>query len=192
MAFREFSIENLAGKTPPARTYLWLVFITPISSSGPSDLLTAYARKCGIPSLDMGEQTITYMNSRFYIATRKDWSTTDVTFLDNEKGEIYGMFYRWHLRMYNVEGAGEGAVPKEYKSRMDIHRLTVKGDTIDEFQFYGVWPKTVSALDMDYEADGATTFSVTFRYDFFLRNPNQDTFYEGFPSSDLSVPGIGF
>lgn len=193
MSFKEFNVERLAGRTPPARLYLWTVDLTPpgINLADPS-LLTMYARTCSLPGITNGEITIDYMNSQFYIAGKRTWDTFDVAFMENEKGDIYKVFYDWCNKIYNIEGFGEGGVPKDYKTRMDITRLDVKGNEIDQFIVIGAWPTTLGGIDFDYTSEDVQTITITFRFDYFTRNPKAATTQEsGVPSFNLEVPGIG-
>jgi hypothetical protein len=169
MAFEDFSVEKLAARTPPARMYLWAVDLIPPGVGGDPSVLTLQARSCTIPGLTNNEITIPYMNSEFYIAGRRTWETFDIMFMENELGEVYKVFYDWCNKIYNVDGFGEGGVPRDYKARLDITRLTVAGATIDEFIVYGAWPTTIGTIDMAYDNEEIQTMTVTFRFDFWSR-----------------------
>jgi len=192
MPFEDFSVERLSGRTPPARSYLWTIDLTPPGTLPDPSLLTLQARTVSIPSMTDDEIEIPYMNSRFWIAGRRNWDTIDIQFMENEKGDIYQIFYDWKSKIYDVENFGTGGVPLDYKSRIDITKLTVKGEAIDEFILQGAWPSVLQNVDLDYGSDEVLLVSVTFRFDYWIRNPKKAKLQAtGVPSpGQLQAPGI--
>lgn len=192
MAFEDFSVEKLAARKEPARLYLWTIDLVP---PGASDVesLTLQARTVSLPGIENNEIVIPYMNSEFYIPAKRTWETLDIGFMENENGIITKTFYDWSNRIYNVEGYGEGGYQSDYKSRLDITPLTVKGEEIAQWIVYGCWPKTITAIDLDYESDAPMIVTVTFRFDYWIRNPVIGKISEtGLPvSGQLNIPGVG-
>jgi len=192
MPFADFSVEKLIARTPMAVQYLWIVDVQIPGGNNARDL-TLLAVSASIPGVTNEEIEVPYMNSRFWIAGRRNWETIDVTFREDESGLVTRNFYNWHNLIYNVEGYGEGGIPKEYKSRMDISLLTRKGEEIAQWLLYGVWPQTQPNTDLGYANEEVLEVAVTFRYDYWTRNPvsEKGLVETGLPGGgSLEIPGV--
>jgi len=194
MPFEDFSVERLINRIPPALQYLWVVDVQiPGDSLTDTRDMTLLARTAQIPGFTNGEITVPYMNSEFYIAGKRTWETMDITFMEDERGIITRSFYNWANLIYNVEGYGEGGVPKDYKSRIDVTLLTRKGEGIATWLMYGCWPTTIGNTEVSYTAEEVLEIPVTFRYDYWTRSAIAGRIKEfGLPTGGrLDLPGVG-
>lgn len=55
--------------------------------------------------------------------------------------------------------------PRDYKSQAQVVQLDQDGTPLREYTFEGLFPTTVSPIQLSWEADGIERFSVTFQYD---------------------------
>jgi hypothetical protein len=155
-----------------ARPSLFQVQITnPVDPSG--DLkLPFMCRASGLPPWQTGVVPVSYFGRRINLAGVRQFEPWTVTIYNDEDFIIRNAMEGWNNAQNTLEGniANFGsASPNEYKSQATVTQLGKTGNVIRVYQFNGIFPVSVSGIELDWaNGDAIEEFQVTFSLDDFF------------------------
>lgn len=152
-----------------ARPALFQVAITnPVDPI--ADLRTPFMIKASrLPEWEVGVIKVPYFGREINLAGTRKIGEWEVTVICDEDYAIRNAFERWSNAINSLEGnitqLGSGS-PLLYKSQATITQYSKDGGPIRVYQFNGMWPSSISAMEMGWErGDEILEFSVTFQID---------------------------
>lgn len=162
------TIQNVRrSQTPPQNAFTWEIELLGNTVSGRFPLLAAQATTIEIPEKSTETITRAYKsrNARF---SGRDSSpgTFQVSFWDNENGDVYSYFNDWIENGISNSVTGGGLSRDLYSVEL-IARLQKTDEVTTSLQhrFLFVWPSTLGAVSLDYDASEHVIIPITFTYD---------------------------
>jgi hypothetical protein len=165
-----FSINEIKSQLAlgGARSSLFQVTITnPVNAI--SDLkLPFLCRAAEIPESALGVVQVPYFGRKINVAGNRTFSPWRVTIINDEDFLIRNAMEQWTNGINSLQGNLNtlGASPNLYKSQAIVVHYAKTGLPIRTYQFNGIFPVSVSAIDLDWSnTDSIEEFNVTFEYD---------------------------
>ena len=166
-----FNINDIKGALlyGGARPTLFKVTINNNVSNGGRLLVPFMVRATTIPAMEIGTIQIPYFGRKIKIAGDRTFAPWSVTVMNDENFAIRNDMEQWsngiNTLNSNLLTAGP---PSVYKSRALVDQYDKQGRIIRSYQIDGLYPETVSPIDLDWNAtDQIEEFTVTFQYDSF-------------------------
>lgn len=127
-------------------------------------------KAASLPASTIGEVPVPYRGRVVKLAgdrTYEDWETTiynDTTF------NIRNGIERWIDGMdRTLLEQGVATNHRNYYTDATVHQLDRNGSRIKTYTFFGMWPATLSAIELGYDTnDAVEEFTVTWKYNYFL------------------------
>lgn len=163
-------IKNLSNVTKPNR---FLVVIEPpkdmIITSITSEIMQFYAQSAVIPDRTFGEIDVKYFGMTLKVPGNESLSDLTVSFINDQEWKVRDFFEAWGNAIHDREDSTKGYMRDLFTgSSAIIHQLDGYGNIIATYQFYNVFPKVVSEMELNMETnDTISTFQVTFDYSHF-------------------------
>jgi hypothetical protein len=163
-------IQNLSNVTKPNR---FLVVVDPpsdaIETSISSDIMQFYAQSAVIPDRTFGEIELKYYGMTLKLPGNESISDLTITFINDEEWRVRDFFEAWGNAIHDREDSSKGYMQNLFNgASIIVHQLDGYGNIIATYQFYNVFPKVVSEMELNMETnDSFSTFQVTFDYSHF-------------------------
>lgn len=124
-----------------------------------------------IPESTLGVIEVPYFGRKIKLAGDRTFGEWQVTVMNDEDFLIRNAMEAWmnsinshvsNLRQFPTSS------PSEYKQQAQITQYSKAGVPIRTYQFNGIFPSSVSAIQMDWnDVDTIERFDVTFQYDWW-------------------------
>jgi hypothetical protein len=197
-----FTIEGRAGSVIKdiQRTWMWEVSfpeignilkdtsIAKLGTGGFGEELTVRAKSVAIPSrgVNMIESNFGAFKQWFPGKPTLDYTVT-INFEESENGNLHSIMTEWQQMIFNLKsghskmvGGKRGVAGTSYV--MPNMYLTLKnyaGELREKMIiFKNVMPQMVGAVELSYDNDASTIFSVTFQFDLWFLGKANDTWIE--------------
>jgi hypothetical protein len=148
-----------------------VVIALPNTISGDLSRLQFLCSATSLPATELGMIQVPYFGRKYKIAGDRTFAPWQVTILNDEDFTLRDTFENWNYQINlfqgNIQNAGSGR-PGDYKSTALVTQYSKQGEPIRQYTFEGIFPETVTAIDLDWNAnDTIEQFQVQFQYDFF-------------------------
>jgi len=166
MAVTGFKLEDFTGSFKGgARANLFLY--TPLFPSGiGSKSSTRYlVKSTSLPDTTIDEVLVNWQGYDYKMAGKYTFADFTVTFNVDAQSEIIRDFNRWMQKIHNVD-TNEYSAPSIYMVNQNIQLLGYDGNVILEYELHDAWPKTMSAITLDYATADVATFDIGFSYQY--------------------------
>ena len=170
-----FSIDEIKGamRFGGARPTLFQIILTmPPGIVGDLSTLQFMARATQIPASNLGLIQIPYFGRKVKIAGDRTYDPWTITVMNDEDFKIRNSLEVWNQRINTHVGNLRDANLQEerlYKSVGTVTQFGKQGDVLRTYSLAGVFPETVSTIDLDWNAnDQIEEFQVQFQYDYFV------------------------
>jgi hypothetical protein len=172
MAFNIIDIKS-ALQFGGARPTLFRCVITlPNSISGDLRDVSFLARATQLPASNLGMIQSPYFGRKVKIAGDRTYDPWTITVMNDEDFRVRNALEVWNQRINtHVGNLRDGNLPEErlYKSVGTVTQFGKQGNTLRTYNLAGVFPETVSTIDLDWNAnDQIEEFQVQFQYDYFV------------------------
>lgn len=178
-----------------ARPTLFKVIMSPppgvLEISGDLARLEFLAKSTQLPSSDVGLVQIPYFGRKYKVAGDRTFAPWSIDVMNDEDFAIRDAMERWNYKINSYEGNKTlaGASPLDYKGVAEVIQYSKEGDQVRVYTFQGIYPESVSAIGLDWNAsDTIEEFSVTFQYDFFEVNGGTTGLLNRFAVTETDVP----
>lgn len=169
----DFGIPDVAigGLLHPKHQDRWRVLFSQIGIDGTvSRDLSFQAVKLNRPELSFEELEVHRYNSRAWIAGKHNWNECTMTIEDDLTGQASKVIQsqlqkqKW---LIGSEGPYLAVAPEgsKYKFAMQLDMLDGNQYKLESWYLEGCWIKSANYGDLDYEANGKVTITLTVRYD---------------------------
>jgi|TARA_B100000683_G_C12404056_1_gene520900 hypothetical protein len=167
-----FNINLFAGalKFGGARPSLFQVNITNPANAAADITTPLLVRAAQIPAATLGINDVPYFGRQLRIAGNRTFADWTVTVINDEDFAIRNAMEQWSNTINSFQGnlRNFGASsPTLYKSNAQVTQFSKTGVPLRVYNFVGIFPTEVAAIEMDWAADAISEFTVTFTYDYW-------------------------
>jgi hypothetical protein len=167
-----FNINDMRGQLTGggARPSLFQVQITnPINGAG--DFKVPFMVKAStLPASTIAPIEVPYFGRKIKVAGARTFETWSVTVINDEDFVIRNSMEQWmnsiNSHIGNLRETGSSS-PNAYKAQAQVTQFGKTGNIIREYQFNGLFPTSVSTIDVNWETDAIEEFTVEFQYDWW-------------------------
>ena len=166
-----FSIGQFASRIQKggARPNLFEVkLFNPIIGTA-DQLAPFFIRTSVLPESTIGTIEVPYFGRKLKIPGDRVFATWTTTIINAEDFRIRDSLERWSSTMAshvtNLRGRSD---VRNLKSNAQVSQFSKTGEKLREYEFTGIFPTTISQIDLDWEAnDTIETYQVEFAYDYW-------------------------
>ena len=155
-----------------ARPNLFKVSLTGATSYFTSSGLEAefFIRASSIPGATLGQVVVPYFGREVKFAGNRTFADWTATIINDEDMQIRNAMEEWSNTINgfqtNLRKFGASS-PALYKSTAQVTQFSKTGTPVRVYNFVGIFPTEVSAIEMDWGTDAVSEFTVTFTYDYW-------------------------
>lgn len=125
-----------------------------------------------IPPMILGTASSFYFGRELPLPGDRVFPEWSVTVINDEDYLVRRSMENWSHRINTVRKnttlAPFSASPSTYKTDAWVYKYGKAGDLLRTYKFVGLWPATVSQIDLAWQdRDAITRFGVVFRYDYW-------------------------
>lgn len=170
MAFNVNEIRSQLTLGGARNTLFQVQFSNPANSI--ADIKVPFmVRSAQIPPSTLGLIEVPYFGRKIRLAGDRSFGEWTVTVINDEDFLVRNALEEWSNKINSMQGNLRGfgaASPTLYKSTAQITQFSKTGVPLRTYQFNGIFPVEVSAIEMDWNAvDQIEEFQVTFAYDWW-------------------------
>jgi len=125
-----------------------------------------FVKSISLPERSFGELQHKRLGIARKIAGDPVYNDLTITFLNDINYVLRNLIDDWHENIINQESNVRANTSKySVGSSIIVKHLDGKGSTISKYRFNDVWPKSISAVELNADSnDQASELSVTFAY----------------------------
>ena len=124
-----------------------------------------------IPEATLGQATVNYFGRQVKLAGNRTFPDWTVTIMNDEDFQVRDGMERWSNAINGLESNLRSpalATTSQYKTNATVTQFSKTGAPIRTYNFVGIFPTTVAAIDLDWGTnDAVEEFQVTFAYDYW-------------------------
>jgi len=154
-----------------ARSNLFKVTLNfPAYAQGDVELSSFMCKGSQLPGSAVAKLEIPFRGRNLAVAGDRTFEDWTVTIINDTGFEVRDAMERW------MDGISGHAVntgltnPSDYKADGVVEQLDKDGSVIKRYDFRGVVPNNIAAIDLAYDGTGIEEFAVTFGYDYWESN----------------------
>ena len=150
-----------------ARANQFMVTMGGAGASGLTGNFHFLCRSAQIPALTVGEVAVPYRGRTIYLAGDRTYDAWTVTIMNDRTYSVRAFLEGW---MDDISDIGSttraNAIGSSvYYAEATVHQLDRNNSAIRTYKLEGVWPTTLDAIDLSYDAnDAVEEFGATFRF----------------------------
>jgi len=170
-----FNINDLRSQLTfgGAKASLFQVQITnPVN--GLADIKVPFMVKASsIPASTLSTIEVPYFGRKIKLAGNRTFAEWSVTVINDEDFLIRNAMENWMASINSHRGNITNlasASPLQYKAQAQITQFSKTGAALRTYEFNGLFPVDVAAMETNWESDGIQDFNVTFQYDWWSVN----------------------
>ena len=145
-------------------------FMVTMGGAGASGLTGNFhflCRSAQIPALTIGEVAVPYRGRTIYLAGDRVYDAWTVTIMNDRNYSVRSFLENWMDDMGDIGGTTRANTlsASEYYGNATVSQLDRNNSAIRSYKLEGVWPTTIDAIDLSYDAnDAIEEFGATFRF----------------------------
>ena len=124
-------------------------------------------RGAQIPALTIGEIAVPYRGRQVFLAGDRTYDAWTVTIMNDRNYGIRSQLESWMNNMQDIGAAttSPSLAANSYYSTAVVKQMDRNDATIRTYTLDGVWPTTLDAIDLSFDAnDAIQEFGATFRF----------------------------
>ena len=138
------------------------------ATGGPvSQSLSFLCRGAQIPALTIGEIAVPYRGRQVFLAGDRTYDAWTVTVMNDRSYGVRGQLESWMNNMQDIGAAttSPSLNANSYYATALVKQLDRNDAPIRTYTLEGVWPTTLDAIDLAFDAnDAIQEFGATFRF----------------------------
>ena len=177
-----------------ARANQFQVTLGGAGASGLSGDFHFLCRSAQIPALTIGEVAVPYRGRTIYLAGDRTYDAWTVTILNDRNYSIRAFLESWMDDMSDIGGSTKTSALSSsiYYADATIKQLDRNDTPIRTYKLEGLWPTTIDAIDLSYDAnDAIEEFGATFRFN-WMTVGGEGTSSEGGSRSITLTAGLSY
>lgn len=148
--------DMLPSKYEPKRQFRWVLQI---------EGLDAFLIKtAGRPTINQGEITIDYINTKRYLTGKAEFDTMSITLYDPIAPSGAQQVMEW-IRTHYESVSGRAGYADFYKRDIQLKMLDPIGTVVELWDIKGAFIQSATFNDLDYAAAEAVEIGLTLRFD---------------------------
>ena len=152
-----------------SRTNRFLVNITSPAALGGSDarLIQLYCEQAALPGMAYASTPVRSFGENREIVYERNFEPIALTFYVDRKMSVLSFFNDWMDSIVNPI-TRESSYYDDYTTQMNITMQDVADNDTYEVEFREVYPKSVGAIQLDYNSKDVAKLTVTFNYKYHI------------------------
>ena len=165
-------MANLSGFTSAlqgggARANQFMVTMGGTGATGLTNNFHFLCRSAQVPALTIGEVAVPYRGRVIYLAGDRTYDAWTVTIMNDRNYSVRAFLENWMDDMSDIGGTTKANAlsAASYYANATVQQLDRNNKSIRTYKLEGVWPTTLDAIDLSYDAnDAIEEFGATFRF----------------------------
>ena len=150
-----------------ARANQFMVTMGGAGASGLTGNFHFLCRSAQVPALTIGEVAVPYRGRTIYLAGDRTYDAWTVTIMNDRNYSVRAFLENWMDDMGDIGGTTKANTlsASSYYANATVQQLDRNNKSIRTYKLEGVWPTTLDAIDLSYDAnDAIEEFGATFRF----------------------------
>lgn len=117
----------------------------------------------GLPSSNVGEIPVPFRGRKLKVSGDRSFEDWNITVTNDVSFGLRAGFEEWSEKIQNHNFALGATELNDYFASAIVRQLDRDGTQLRAYRFEGIWPKTVDAIDLDFDTtDQVEFYGVTF------------------------------
>ena len=140
-----------------------------VSVPGSNAISTMLVKAANLPASTIGVIEVPYRGRTLKIAGDRTFEPWTVTVLNDQEFRLRAKMEEWATRIQNLQQNIQDAKEiGDYQSNAIVRQFSRQGDQKRAYSFQGIWPSTVSAIDLAWDSnDTPEEYTVEFQVQFW-------------------------
>lgn len=165
----DFKAKLVGGGARPNLFKATLNF--PAYAGGNVELTSFMCKTASLPGSSISPVMVPFRGRQLQIAGDRVFEPWSVVIINDTGMDTRNAMERW-MNGINSHSQNTGlANPVDYTADMSVEQLNKSGESTKKYDFRGVWPSSVSAIELSYESnDQIEEFTVEFQITYWESN----------------------
>ncbi len=160
------SLQDIRSVGDPLQQYNWDLIIARMPGTSDPRPFTFKAQTSVIPGMLLESVPVALHGIELRFAGRKNYShSMPVTILETHDVSTRDMFLKWNELARSWIG-NTGTSKNVYGTNIELVLYNDTPEEVKKITLTGAWPENVDDAQLDGQASGIVTYSVTFSYDY--------------------------
>ena len=140
----------------------------PAATGGKTELASFMIKGASLPSSVIAPIEVSFRGRKLKIAGDRTFEAWTITVINDNDMHIRNAFEKW-MNYINQHLANAGSSnPASYQTDMTVQQLDREGKVVKSYNFRGVFPTNVAAIDLNYATnDEIEEFTVELNYQYW-------------------------
>ena len=150
-----------------ARANQFMVTMGGTGATGLTNNFHFLCRSAQVPALTIGEVAVPYRGRVIYLAGDRTYDAWTVTIMNDRNYSVRAFLENWMDDMSDIGGTTKANAisAASYYANATVQQLDRNNKAIRTYKLEGLWPTTLDAIDLSYDAnDAIEEFGATFRF----------------------------
>ena len=150
-----------------ARANQFMVTMGGAVATGMTNNFHFLCRSAQIPALTIGEIAVPYRGRQIFLAGDRTYDAWTITIMNDRNYLIRSFLEGWMDDMSDIGGTTKANTlsAASYYANATVQQLDRNNSPIRSYKLEGLWPTTLDAIDLSYDAnDAIEEFGATFRF----------------------------
>ena len=150
-----------------ARANQFMVTLGGTGATGLTNNFHFLCRSAQVPALTIGEVAVPYRGRVIYLAGDRTYDAWTVTIMNDRNYSVRAFLENWMDDMGDIGGTTKANAisAASYYANATVQQLDRNNKPIRTYKLEGLWPTTLDAIDLSYDAnDAIEEFGATFRF----------------------------
>ena len=150
-----------------ARANQFMVTMGGAGATGLTNNFHFLCRSAQVPALTIGEVAVPYRGRVIYLAGDRTYDAWTVTIMNDRNYSVRSFLENWMDDMSDIGGTTKANAisAAAYYANATVQQLDRNNKPIRTYKLEGLWPTTLDAIDLSYDAnDAVEEFGATFRF----------------------------
>ena len=150
-----------------ARANQFMVTMGGAGAAGLTNNFHFLCRSAQIPAMTIGEVAVPYRGRVIYLAGDRTYDAWTVTIMNDRNYSVRAFLENWMDDMSDIGGTTKANAisAASYYANATVQQLDRNNKAIRTYKLEGLWPTTLDAIDLSYDAnDAIEEFGATFRF----------------------------
>ena len=133
-------------------------------------------KAANLPASTVGVIEVPFRGRTLKIAGDRTFEPWTVTVMNDSKFQLRSYFEQWISKIqYQNENFSDFSKISEYQTTSIVRQLGRQGDVLRSYEFQGIFPTNVSAIDLAWESnDSIEEYTVEFQVQYWTQKDDSD------------------
>ena len=150
-----------------ARANQFMVTMGGAGATGMTNNFHFLCQSAQIPAMTIGEVAVPYRGRQIFLAGDRTYDAWTITVMNDRNYSVRAFLENWMDDMSDIGGTTKANAlsAASYYANATVQQLDRNNKSIRTYKLEGVWPTTLDAIDLSYDAnDAIEEFGATFRF----------------------------